>query len=241
MLTDAAANAYSEYVDRARQSFLDRVNQPVGGGEPERAPLRKEQTIVQPAGGDGIQTMPGSLIHHWRGTIFIHGVTLDQVVSVSRAYRDYPKIFHPIVAATVLSGEGELLQVQFRMKQAVAGITGTLDAWSNIRYVKIDAKRAYVVSSSDTIREVKDAGKSTERYLPAGRDSGYLWRAAAFTRFVEDDGGVYMEMETIGLSRPFPPLLGWVIEPIARHIGRASVEESVQEFRRAVQMRSAAR
>jgi hypothetical protein len=47
-----------------------------------------------------------------------------------------------------------------------------------------------------------------------------------------------MEMETIGLSRPFPPLLGWIIEPIARHIGRASVEESVQEFRRAVLMRS---
>jgi hypothetical protein len=172
--------------------------------------------------------------------IFIHGVTLDQVVSISRAYRDYPKIFHPIVAATVLSGEGEWLRVQFRMKQSVAGITGTLDAWSNIRYVKIDGKRAFVVSSSDTIREVKDAGKSTERYLPAGQDSGYLWRASAFTRFVEDDGGVYMEMETIGLSRPFPPLLGWVIEPIARHIGRASVEESVQEFRRAVQMRFSA-
>jgi hypothetical protein len=237
VLTDAAAHAYSEYVDRSRRSFLDRVNQPVGGGEAERAPLRREQTIVQPAGGDGIQTMPGSLIHHWRGMIFIHGVTLDQVVSVSRAYPDYPKIFRPVVAATVLSGEGEMLRVQFRMRQSVGGITGTLDVWSNIRYVKVDAKRAYVVSSSDTIREVKDAGRSTERYLPAGQDNGYLWRASAFTRFVEGDGGVYMEMETIGLSRPFPPLLGWVIEPIARRIGRGSVEESVQEFRRAVLMR----
>jgi hypothetical protein len=84
---------------------------------------------------------------------------------------------------------------------------------------------------------VKDAGKTTERYLPAGQDSGYLWRASAFTRFVEEDGGVYMEMETVGLSRPFPALLGWVIEPIARRIGRGSVEESAQEFRRAVQMR----
>jgi hypothetical protein len=178
------------------------------------------------------------LIHHWRGMIFIRGVTLDQVVSVSRAYPEYPKIFHPIVAATVLSSEGDVIRVQFRMRQSVAGITGTLDVWSSIRYVKVDATHAYVVSSSDTIREVKDAGRSTERHLEPGRDSGYLWRAAAFTRFVEGDGGVYMEMETIGLSRPFPPLLGWVIEPIARHIGRASVEESVQEFRRAVLTRS---
>jgi hypothetical protein len=238
VLPDAATKAYADYVDRARQSFLNRVNQPVGGGEAERASLGREQTIVQPGGGDGIHTLPGSLIHHWRGRIFIHGVTLDQVVSVSRAYPEYPKIFHPVVAATVLSSEGDVLRVQFRMRQSVAGITGTLDVWSSIRYVKVDATHAYVVSSSDTIREVKDAGRSTERHLEPGRDSGYLWRAAAFTRFVEDAGGVYMEMETIGLSRPFPPLLGWVIEPIARHIGRASVEESVQEFRRAVLMRS---
>lgn len=236
-LTDAAAKAYAEYADRARQSFLSRVNQLVGSGDVERASLRREETVVRPAGGDGIQTMPDSLIHHWRGTVFIRGVTLDQVVSVSRAYRDYPKIFRPVIAATVLSDEGEALRVQFRMKQSAAGMTATLDMWSSIRYVKSDATHAYVLSSSDTIREVKDAGRATERSLAAGHENGYLWRGATFTRFVEGDGGVYMEMETIGLSRAFPPLLGWVIEPIARRIGRASVEDSAQEFRRAVLMR----
>ena len=73
--------------------------------------------------------------------------------------------------------------------------------------------------------------------MPPGQDRGYLWRGATFTRFVEADGGVYMQMETIGLSRAFPPLLGWAIEPIARRVGRGSVENSVQEFRRAVLMR----
>ena len=237
VLTDAAAKAWADYVDRARQSFLNRVNQPIGSSDVERASLRKEETVVHPAGGDGIQTMPDSLIHHWRGTVFIRGVTLDQVVSVSRAYRDYPKIFPPVIAATVLSDEGEALRVQFRMKQSAAGMTATLDMWSNIRYVKSDAAHAHVLSSSDTIREVQNAGRATERYVAAGHESGYLWRGATFTRFAESDGGVYMEMETIGLSRAFPPLLGWIIEPIARRIGRASVEDSVQEFRRAVLMR----
>ncbi len=81
---------------------------------------------------------------------------------------------------------------------------------------------------------MKDAGRPSERRLPEGRDSGYLWRAGTFTLFVEGDDGVYMEMETVGLSRRFPPLLGWLIEPIARRVGRRSVERSVQEFRRAV-------
>ena len=134
----------------------------------------------------------------------------------------------------MLSEDGDSLRVQFRMKASAGGISSTVDMWSNIRYGRIDPTHAYVLSSADTIREVKDAGRSTERYVEAGRESGYLWRGATFTRFVEADAGVYMEMETIGLSRTFPPLLGWVIEPIARRIGRGSVENSVQEFRRAV-------
>jgi hypothetical protein len=237
VLTEAAAKAYVEYVDRARQAFLSRANQAVFNSDPERVSLRREERIVRPGGGDGIQNMPDSLIHHWRGTVFIHGVTLDESLSVSRAYGEYPKIFRPVVAATVLSSEGDAFRVQFRMRQSAGGLTATVDVWSNIRYVKSDATHAYVLSSSDSIREVKDAGRSTERYVAAGRENGYLWRGATFTRFVESDGGVYMEMETIGLSRAFPPLLGWVIEPIARHVGRASVEDSVQEFRRAVLMR----
>jgi hypothetical protein len=116
-------------------------------------------------------------------------------------------------------------------------LSATLDVTSTIRYERLDASRAYDVSMSTEILEVKNAGRPNEQHLPAGRDSGYLWRAAALTRFVEADGGVYMEMETIGLSRPYPPMLGWLIEPIARRIGRRSVEDSVAEFRAAVRAR----
>lgn len=236
-LSERAIQAYAAYVDQARQSFLDRLSKPPGGSDADHALLRGGRTLARPGGGDGIQKAPGSLVHHWRGAIFIAGVTLDQALSVSRAYRDYPEIFRPIITSTVLSESGDVLRVQFRIRESHAGVTATLDLWSNIRYVRIDATHAYGISTSDEILEVKDSGRPTERRLPAGRDSGYLWRAGTFTRFTEDDGGVYMEMETIGLSRPFPPLLGWVIEPIARRIGRRSVEDSVQEFRRAVLMR----
>src|SRR5262249_5278057 len=130
--------------------------------------------------------------------------------------------------------EGDALRVQFRMRQSAGGITGTVDMVSNIQYGRPDPTHAYVISIAETIREVKDPGQSTERYVPAGQDRGNFWRAATFTRFLEADGGVYGEVETSGVSAPFPPLLGWVIEPIARRIGRGSVENSIQEFRRAV-------
>ena len=83
-------------------------------------------------------------------------------------------------------------------------------------------------------REVRNAGQADEQRLSAGRDSGYLWRASSFTNFIERDGGVYVEMETLGLTRRFPSLLGWVLEPIAKRLGRKSVEASLEEFRTAI-------
>ena len=233
-LGEATSRAYAEYVGQATRSFLDRLTQPPGGNDADRAALRAERTIVRPGEEDGILNVPRGLVHHWRGAIFIPGVTLNQAITVSRTYRDYPKIFRTIIASSVLSDTGDFLQVQFRIRESVAGMTATLDVRSRIRYVRVDARRAYDVSSADEILEVKDAGRPTERHLPEGRDSGYLWRAGTFTRFVEDDGGVYMEMETVGLSRRFPRMLGWLIEPIARRVGRRSVENSLLEFRRAV-------
>jgi hypothetical protein len=66
------------------------------------------------------------------------------------------------------------------------------------------------------------------------QDRGYLWRAAAYSRYAAADGGIYVDLETIGLTRGFPPLMGWIIEPIARRLGRKSVEGSLEEFRKAL-------
>jgi hypothetical protein len=235
-LTDAAIGAFADYAARARQAFLARVSQPVNA---TNGALPRDRPIVRPGGGDGILNAPDSLIHHWVAAMIIPGVTLDQVLGVSRRYSEYPKIFRPIVRANVLSESDDMARIQLRMRESAGGMTATLDVRSNVVYERPDARHAYSISNSEEIREVKEAGRPSEHQLPVGRDSGYLWRASALTRFVEIDGGVYMEMETIGLSRPFPPMLGWVIEPIARRIGRRSVETSVQEFRAAVLERTA--
>jgi hypothetical protein len=96
-----------------------------------------------------------------------------------------------------------------------------------------------VISRSEEIRELRHAGSAFESLLPEGRDSGYLWRAATFTRFVEDALGVWMELETLGLSRELLPPLDWVIEPITRRIGRRSAAAYLDELRRAVATRKA--
>lgn len=234
-LPDAAARAFEQYVEKALREFVTAATQQdAAGAARDAAPVRGGKTVTMPGGGDGILEAPSSLIHHWRGRAFAHGVTLDEVLAVSRDYASYAKVYRQVVRAQVLSEDGPDVRIQLRMRGSGGGLSATLDVLSHAHYVRLDARRAYVLSRSESIREVKDAGKATERRLPEGQDSGYLWRAATFTRVSAVDGGVVMEMETLGLSRGFPRGLGWIIEPIARGIGRGSVDDSLQEFRRAL-------
>jgi len=81
------------------------------------------------------------------------------------------------------------------------------------------------------VRQVEHAGEPAERRLRPGTGNGYLWRANAMSKYLERDGGVYLELNTIGLSRGFPAFLGWIIEPVARRLGRGSAGESLNQFR----------
>jgi hypothetical protein len=114
-----------------------------------------------------------------------------------------------------------------------------LDVRSAVEYRTQRDGSITAISKSEEIRQVENFGKPKESLLPVGHDSGYLWRAHTLTHFVAEKDGVFIAMETLGLSRQFPPLTGWIFEPIARRIGRKSVEGSLDEFLTAIR-RSAA-
>jgi hypothetical protein len=231
-LEPRTVQAYDAYAGKAIRAFQSRVD-----GGLRQAPARHGILSAGPGQGDGINGLPGGLVHHYRGTAFIRGATLKDVLAVSYAYADYRGIYKATVASRLLGKDGDTYRILMRIREGGAGITAVLDVRSTVRYVFPSARSAYAVSTSDEIREVRNAGKSDEQLLPAGRDNGYLWRASTFTWFVERDDGVYVELETLGLSRQFPPLLNWIIEPIARRLGRTSVERTLQEFLAAVAAR----
>ena len=232
-LQEEAARAYAVYAGRATQAFVSRARAAAPAAQfPE---VRRDGDLAaRPAGEDGILEVPGGLVHHWAGAAFIGGVTLQRALDVSMAYADYHRVYEPIVESRLLGREGDTFRVLFRIREGVSGVSVILDVRSSVRYVYPRGGRAYVVSSAEEIRQVTDAGGGNEARLPPGQDSGYLWRAHALTSLIERDGGVYVEMETVGLSRGFPPMLGWIIEPIARRLGRKSVEASLREFGDAV-------
>jgi hypothetical protein len=219
--------AFDAYFQQARRAFVARDRS--GAKLPEA-----DVVSARPARDDGIVSLPGGLIHHWAGTVFARGVTLRSALDVSTGFPSYSSVYKRVVSARVIAKDGDNFHVLMRVQEAEGAIRAVLDIRSTVEYRFPTARSAVVVSATEEIREVKNAGRPDEYLLSPGRDSGYLWRAATFTYFREEAAGLYIETETLGLSRGFPPLLGWIIEPIARRVGRRSVATTLQELVAAV-------
>lgn len=54
------------------------------------------------------------------------------------------------------------------------------------------------------------------------------------SRNFERDGGVYIELEAIGLSRDIPASLRWIVVPIVRRVSRGPLSTSLQQTENAV-------
>jgi hypothetical protein len=56
-----------------------------------------------------------------------------------------------------------------------------------------------------------------------GNDSGYLWRMNTYWRYLERDGGTYIQCESVSLSRSIPAVIAWLIRPYVESVPRESV------------------
>jgi hypothetical protein len=219
-----ASRAFDSYAAQAREHFL-RHDPPTG---------RNEQPQLRPGSAEGIVEVPGGLIHHWVAAAFIRGATLRQALEISFAFKDYPRIYRSVIASSVQSEERDAFRVTLRVREGLLGAHVILDVRSRVEHLRAGARGSRIVSGDEEIREVENAGAAGERRLPRGADSGYLWRSGTLTSLAEDDEGVYVEIQTLGLSRDYPALIRWLVDPVARHVGRKSAGDSLQDFRAAL-------
>jgi hypothetical protein len=182
-------------------------------------------------GGKPIE-IPDGLAHHWAGIIFIPGGTTAAAVALLRDYERHDEVFQPAVQRSrVLSQDGDSLRVflRFFMKKVIAV---TLNSDHDARFTTVSASRAYSRVVSTRIQQVEDAGTPRERELPIGNDGGYLWRINSYWRFDERDGGVYVQCESISLSRGIPVGFGWLVGPFVTSIPRESLTFTLETTRK---------
>ena len=72
--------------------------------------------------------------------------------------------------------------------------------------------------------EIDAAGTRAERTLNANEEHGFLWRLNTYWSYEERDGGLYLQIEAVSLTRSIPSGLGWLIRPYIESIPRESLE-----------------
>jgi hypothetical protein len=113
-------------------------------------------------------------------------------------------------------------------------ITVTLDTEHDIVYTELDPSHWYSRSHSTRVSQVEGAGKPSEHDLPDGDGGGFMWRIDSYWRFVQQDGGTYLEVEAVSLSRAIPTGVGWIIKPYITSVPRKSLEDTLSYTRSGV-------
>ena len=242
-LTPQTAAAFDRYVQVAEGQMSSRRGflWPDGIREPERehalASVRAgEPFISRVETRDNGQSLyvPDGLVHHWVGLVFAPGATLEQSLRLMQDYDRHAVLFRPAVTRSkLLARDTDVFRVHLRffMKKV---ITVVVDTESEARFTRVAPDRASSRIRSLHVNEVEDPGTPRERMMPEGNDGGYLWRLNTYWRFLERDGGTYVQCESITLTRSIPFGLRWLIGPFLTSIPRESLTFVLETTRKAL-------
>jgi hypothetical protein len=241
--TAAAFDRYVRLTESKMESDLQSnrflvVDQlPVAQSKEAYEQLRHGQLFIQEMNTmDGYLPIhiPNGLIHHWVGVTFIPKATLRDVNSVLQDYANEPKIYQPEIRRAKLieqNGNKSKVYLQFFSKSI---ITVVLDGYFDVTLISIDKTRSESISHSTHIAEVANPGSADEHVRTDGGDHGYMWRLNSYWRIEEKDGGVYVQNESITLTRTVPVMLAWIANPLIKSLPRDVLAHMLNDTQDAV-------
>lgn len=204
---------------------------------PERVRrVRGGEIVVSPVGEHNPKNVPHGLIHDWIGAAFIPETTINELLTVVRDYGHYKEFYKPtVIESKPVSRVGTdedrfsmvMLNKSLFLKMALEG-----EYYSSFH--QVEEKRWYSVARATRVQQIERYGQPDEHKLPVGEGNGYIWRLCSFTRYEERDGGVYVELEAIALSRNIPVEARLVAEPIVRRVSKSALVTSLKQTSEAV-------
>ncbi len=247
-LKPATKEAFERYA-RATEARIDRetssqdaflyteglpgVRRDAAGAMLQHGEVYMERLETRDAAGKEMKA-PDALIHHWLGAVFVPCVTLQQTLELVQDYNRHQDIYRPeVVRSKLISRHGNDFKIFYRLRKKKV-ITVTLNTDHDVHYELLSPQRATSRSYTTRIQEVIDADSEQEREKPVGEDGGFLWRLYSYWRFEEKDGGVYIECESISLTRDIPFVVSWIVKPFVTEIPKESLQMTMGSTRRAL-------
>lgn len=240
-LKPETVKAWSAYVQAATGRMQTRLlpGQPflsIDEDSERVAEVRGGQPYIAPADNKNPKRVPGGLIHDWAGATFIPNANIDDVLATVRDYNEYRKFYHPVVIdskGAASSGLDDHFSMVLMNKSLISKTA--LDSDYESSYSRVDDRHWYAISQTTRIQEVENYGTENQHVLPEDQGTGLIWRLVSITRFEQRDGGVYIEVEAIALSRDIPVSLRWLVMPVVRRVSRSSLATSLEETAQAVE------
>ena len=226
--TPAAVSAFNTYIDAVESRLAQQHHSSTTLLAPvDFTRLGRGDIVIEQIGPPNV---PSALLHHWRGTAFVPGATSADFDRLLRDFSAYPRFFAPqVMQAGILTQRGDHLQVMMRVRQQHV-LTVVVDTTYDVTFAcldaqpQIDVQRGCSLSRSTQISEIDAPGTTHERPLTPSEDHGFLWRLNTYWTWEERNGGLYMQIESVSLTRSIPRGLAWAIGPFVQSVPRESLE-----------------
>jgi hypothetical protein len=228
--TPAALSAFDSYISTVESRLaqqhrsLNGFIAPLSPAAQSEARLRQGELIVEQLTPSTPVDLPGAMLYHWRGTAFAPGSKAADFERLMKNFEAYPQYFSPqVLQSKILSQQGDRFQVLMRVRQKHV-ITVVMDTTYDVTFARLDSLRGFSLSRSTQISEIESPGSNHERALSSTEEHGFLWRLYTYWTYEERDGGLYMQIESVSLTRSIPTGLGWAIGPFVKSVPRESLE-----------------
>jgi hypothetical protein len=221
--TPAATNAFNSYTVAVESRLATQHASVAAFLLPrDEARLRRGEIVVEQLSPP--VDAPGALLHHWRATAFAPGATIASAEHFLKDFNAYPQRFAPeVVQARILSQHDDRIEVWMRVRQHHV-LTVVMDTTYDVTFARLDATHGSSISRSTRVTEIAAAGTAAEHPLPPSEEHGFLWRQNTYWTYEERDGGLYLQIESVSLTRAIPRGLGWAVKPFVESIPRESLE-----------------
>jgi hypothetical protein len=238
---------WEDYLHTMRSALEDRCR-PSGtflwvDEAPERlAKVHNGEIVVAPARGHTPMEVEGGLIHHWIGAAFLRDANVDDVLDVIRDYDRYKDFYPPSVIESkvlVRNDSDEKFTMQLVNHEFFAKMA--LDSDYRVTNVRLDHDRFYSVATTTRVQQLENYGQPREHMIQEGQGGGYIWKLFSIARLERRDGGVYIEMEMIALSRGIPAAFRVIADPIVRRVSRGAMLTAIKQTEDAVLCKTAAK
>ena len=184
--------------------------------------------------------IPHGKAHYWGGIFFDLGRSAEDYLRILLDYKRHQDYYADVLRSELVSKDGDRYHSRLRLYKKKV-LSATLNADFETLVTRPKPGTIYLKSVATRIAEVAEPGTPEEHERPVGEDSGFLWRQNSYWRLVDADGGVYVQLVTLSLSRDIPTGLGWIVGPFVNSVPEETLRSMLATTRKVGRKRAAAK